>query len=107
VKVRAKGNHVVLYRQLKVWVGHINELHVQKTVLGSFNVFDLKKSAPDSTPHVVWDSIFIKKTVKNPLARKLQVDILLEGKNLLPFLISKGSRFGVNTTLNLGKSWKR
>ena len=85
----------------------MDKLHVQLTILRRFNVFDLKKSAPDGASHVVGDSIFVKETAENSFARELQVDVLLEGKHLLPFLVSQRQRFGVYTTMNFWKSWLR
>ncbi len=83
----------------------MDKLHVQLAILRRLNVFDLKKSAPDSASHVVGDSIFVKKTAENSFARELQVDVLLKGKHLLPFLVSQGQRFGVYTTMNFRKPW--
>jgi len=85
----------------------VNKLHIQLAILRRLYVLNLKKPAPDSASNVVGDSILIKQTYENSFSRKIQVDVLLERKHLVPLIISQRQGFGVYVTMNFRKSLKR
>jgi len=85
----------------------VNKLHIQLAILRRLYVLNLKKPAPDSSSNVVGDSILIKQTYENSFFRKIQVDVLLERKHLVPLIISQRQGLGVYVTMNFRKSLKR